>query len=340
MATTPPKADSPTDDTKSGAFQRVESAWRSWVKADGSTPFAPAADRYHLYVSYACPFACRTVAVLHMKGLQHTIGISVVHSTWSKTRPDDPNDAHFGWAFADPSDPPKANPNGFGAFSAAGSVPDTVNGVTYVRDLYDLAGDTLGRYTVPILWDKTNKTIVSNESSEIVRMLNSEFNAIAKNPDLDLYPEPLRAAIDAVNEWVFPAINMGVYRCGFAKAQGPYEQAFDELFDALDKCESILEGRPYIAGGVVTEADVRLFMTLVRFDPIYVVYFKTNKKFVREYPRLQEYVRELYHTPGVAPSVNMRHCLDHYFSSHPALNAYAVVPKGGAWWWEDKPIGR
>jgi len=339
MATPGGKAASALADTdKVGAFKRVDAAWRSKVEKGGE--FEPEAGRYHLYISYACPWACRCMCVLHMKGLEDAISVSIVHPTWAKTRPDDPEDAHCGWQFADPSDPPKPNPEGFGAFSCAGCIPDSINGVKYVRDLYEKAGDTLGRYSVPILWDKKKGTIVNNESSEIIRMFNDQFNDIAKNPGLDLYPEALRHAIDAANEWIYPSINNGVYRCGFAKAQAPYEEAFDELFAALDRCEDILSTQKFIAGDVVTEADVRLFQTLVRFDNVYVVYFKTNKKFIREYPHLREYVRTLYHTPGMSSGVNARHFIDHYFSSHPVLNHYAVVPKGGDWWWEQLPTGK
>lgn len=191
-----------------------------------------------------------------------------------------------------------------------------------------------GKYTVPILWDEKEGCIVNNESSEILRMLNSKFNELSSAPQLDLYPQDLRQQIDEVNEWVYKSINNGVYRCGFATSQEAYEAAFDELFGALGRCEDILGRQRYIIGDSFTEADIRLFMTLIRFDEVYVVYFKTNRRFIHEYPNLREYTRDIYQTPGVAASVNMQHIKVHYFSSHPKLNYYAVVPKGGEAWWE------
>ena len=162
-----------------------------------------------------------------MKGLQDVIGLSVTHPTWAKTRPDDPADAHTGWAFASPSDPSRANPAGYGSFSCAECIPDDVNGTAFVRDLYDLAGDTNGKYTVPVLWDKKEKTIVNNKSAEIMRIFNSEFNEIVAKPEVDLYPEAARAEIDEVNEWVYDCINNGVYKCGFATSQEAYDIAFE-----------------------------------------------------------------------------------------------------------------
>lgn len=207
-------------------------------------------------------------------------------------------------------------------------------GAKFVRDLYEAAKDTTGKYSVPVLWDKRENTIVNNESSDIIRMFNSSFNSIAKNPTLDLYPEGLRSSIDDVNEWVYPTINNGVYRCGFATQQGAYEAAFKELFSSLDRCEEILSKQRYVAGNALTEADIRLFMTLIRFDEVYVVYFKTNAKFIREYPNLKGYVQDLYQTPGMRESINMQHIKTHYFTSHPKLNYYAIVPVGGEAWWE------
>lgn len=313
-----------------GEFKRKESQFRNFIKKGGE--FEPEAGRYHLYVSLACPWASRCVAVLHMKGLQDVIGLSVTHPTWRPTRPG--QDEHCGWAFAAPEDPPLASSTGYGSFPCDGCIPDTVNGAKFVRDLYDQAGDTFGKYTVPVLWDKKKGTIVNNESAEIVRMLNSEFNELSSNPGLDLYPEDLRAAIDEANEWVYPQINNGVYRCGFATSQEAYDKAFDELFAALDRCEGILGRQRYLAGDRLTEADIRLFHTLIRFDEVYVVYFKTNRRFIHEYPNLRGYVQDLYQTPGVSASVNMYHIKTHYFTSHPRLNFYAIVPKGGEPWWE------
>lgn len=242
-----------------------------------------------------------------------------------------------------------------------------------------------GKYTVPVLWDKKTSKVVNNESSEIIRIFNAEFNDLAKNPNLDLYPEALRGEIDAVNEWTYPCINNGVYRAGFAQAQAAYESAFNDVFSGLDRVEAILAERRYLAGDVLTEADIRLFMTLIRFDPVYVVYFKCNKRFISQYPNIREYTKELYQMDGIKRSVNMYHIkvlsLDlpslpmltghrrvlhvdrtlqsvmarlihravhvesesqrtlalqaHYFTSHPALNTYAVIPVGCDPWWEE-----
>ncbi|PSC67156.1 Glutathionyl-hydroquinone reductase [Micractinium conductrix] len=277
-----------------GEFKRKDSAFRDIVQKGGR--FKPEAGRYHLYVSLACPWACRCVAVMHMKGLQDVVGLSVSHPTWQHTRPG--QDEHCGWAFASPGDPPLSSSTGQGSFDCADCIPDTVNGAKFVRDLYALSHDTSGKYSVPVLWDKKEKCVVNNESSEILRMFNSEFNELSSAPDLDLYPADLRAKIDEINDWVYPTINNGVYRCGFATSQEAYETAFDELFAALDRVEGILGQQRYLAGDVLTEADIRLFMTLIRFDEVYVVYFKTNKAFIHEYPNLRGYVQDLYQTPG------------------------------------------
>ena len=298
-----------------GSFIRKDSTFRNFIEK--GSKFEPEAGRYHLYVSLACPWANRCVAALHMKGLEDVIGLSVTHPTWQRTRPDNPEDKHTGWFFASPEDKPVTNTEGMGSFDCSGCIPDTVNGVKFVRDLYELAQDTSGKYSVPVLWDKKEKTIVNNESSEILRMFNTAFNDFAKNPSLDLYPEDLREEIDALNEWIYPNINNGVYRCGFATTQEAYNIAFQDLFSALDRVEEILSKRRYIAGDVITEADIRLFMTLIRFDPVYVVYFKTDRKAIREYSNISEYVRDIYSTPGIKESVNIDHINKHYFTSHP-----------------------
>eukprot|EP00882_Tetradesmus_deserticola_P020819 GHRQ01022502.1.p1 GENE.GHRQ01022502.1~~GHRQ01022502.1.p1 ORF type:complete len:370 (+),score=125.81 GHRQ01022502.1:119-1228(+) len=286
------------EEVDKGAFVRTAAGFRNQV-APG-TQFEPEAGRYHLYISYACPWACRALAALHLKGLQDVIGVSVTHPTWQRTRPDSPDDKHTGWAFVSPDDPPLTSSTSHGSFSCADCVPDTVNGARFVRDLYDKAHDTTGKYSVPVLWDKKNNTIVNNESSDILRMFNSSFNKLAQNPGLDLYPEPLRSKIDEVNEWVYNAINNGVYRCGFATQQEPYEQAFKELFAALDRCEEMLGRSRYLVGSSLTEADVRLFMTLIRFDHVYVVYFKTNRNFIHEFPNLKGYVQVSSRVPPAA----------------------------------------
>eukprot|EP00050_Salpingoeca_kvevrii_P012898 m.25532 g.25532 ORF g.25532 m.25532 type:complete len:393 (-) comp4445_c0_seq2:168-1346(-) len=318
---------SDNETSQKGEFKRVDAAHRNWIKKGGEFP--PENDRYHLYIAYACPWACRTLAVRNLKGLQDVISISVVHPTWQRTRPDDDKDEHRGWVFRKPGDEPLSNSLGHGEFECDDAlIPDPNIDAKTVRDLYEHSGDETGLYSVPVLWDKKTNRIVNNESSEILRMLNSEFNDFAKNPELDLYPEHLRKEIDAANEWVYPNINNGVYRCGFAKKQGAYEEAFKDLKEHMQKADDILSNQRYLVGNQLTEADIRLFVTLVRFDEVYAVYFKCNYRLVREYKSLMNYVRDIYQTPGMRESVNMKHIKMHYYTSHPALNTYGVIPCG------------
>jgi putative glutathione S-transferase len=291
-------------DTKSsgGRFVRQDSAFRSWVRADGSTPHSPGARRYHLYVSLACPWAHRTLIFRKLKKLEATISVSVV----------DPYMREHGWVFG----------------TTPGATPDELFGSEYLYQIYQRARpDYTGRVTVPVLWDKQLGTIVSNESSEIIRMFNSEFDAIG-NASLDLYPAELRDEIDAMNEFVYPRINNGVYRCGFATTQEAYEEAFGELFSALDALEDRLSGQRYLVGNRITEADWRLFTTLVRFDPVYVGHFKCNLRRIADYPNLSGYLRELYQVPGIADTVDMIHIKQHYYGSHATINPTGVVPLG------------
>ncbi|KDD75622.1 hypothetical protein H632_c587p0, partial [Helicosporidium sp. ATCC 50920] len=303
-------------DTK-GAFVRKDAVHRHWIKK--GSRFEPEADRYHLYVSLACPWASRCVAALYLKGLDKAVGLSVVHPTWQRTRPDDENDAHTGWAFASPDDPPKKSTTGFNSIDCEGCIPDPINHAKFVRDLYELANDTGGKYSVPVLWDKKEKTIVNNESSDILRMFNRDVCHVAHE----------------INEWVYPNINNGVYKCGFAQTQEAYDEAFESLFEALDKVENILSSNRYLTGSQLTEADIRLFVTLIRFDEIYVVYFKTNKQRIQDYPHISNYVRELYQMEPIRKSVSVLHCKRHYYTSHPRLNYYAIIPRGGEAWWEE-----
>jgi len=315
--------------SKDGAFKRTDSTFRNAISKD-SKEFPPSAGRYHLYIAYGCPWANRCLAVLHIKGLQDAIGVSIVHPSWARTRPDDDADLHCGWQFVDPATTPTVpSVQGLGALSTEGCVPDTVNNARFVRDLYLMADptDANPKYTVPILWDKESKTIVNNESSEIMRLLNREFNAFAKNPAVDLCPEALLPTIDACNEWTY-GINNGVYKCGFATSQQAYDEAEAQLFDLMERAETLLSKQRYLAGGSMTEADIRLFVTLVRFDEVYVVYFKTNRKCLREFPNLFNYTKDVYQFPGVAETVNMQHIKMHYFTSHPKLNSYAIIPRG------------
>jgi putative glutathione S-transferase len=299
-----------------------------WTTEEGSK-FTPENGRYHLYVAYACPWAHRTLMTRAIKGLEDVISTTVVHPIWQETNPG--KDDHRGWVFGKPGGKELTNTEGLGGpFPASfpGNEPDPIYQSRSIRNLYEEAGDTDGKYTVPILWDKKHNTIVSNESSEIIRMLNSEFNDFAENADLDLYPEELRDAIDKVNEWVYPTMNNGVYRCGFATSQGAYDRAIEELTESFDRIDKILQQQRYIAGDQLTEADIRLFVTLLRFDEVYVVYFKTNTRSVATTPAILSYCRDIYQTPGVAETVNMEQIKAHYYCSHPTLNKYSIIPRG------------
>ncbi|KAI8528497.1 hypothetical protein RHMOL_Rhmol12G0152500 [Rhododendron molle] len=238
-----------------GAFLRTPSTFRNFISRDPNSPFPPEAGRYHLYISYACPWASRCLAYLKIKGLDKAISFAV-------------------------------------------------------------------------LWDKKLKTIVSNESGEIIRMFNTEFNEIAENAALDLYPPHLQAQINEVNEWIYDGINNGVYKCGFAKKQGPYEEAAKKLYKALEKCEEILGKQQYLCGNTVSEADIRLFVTLIRFDEVYAVHFKCNKKLLREFPNLFNYTKDIFQVPGMSSSVNMEHIKRHYYGSHPSINPFGIIPLG------------
>ena len=297
-------------DTKSngGHFVRKAPQFRSWVRADGAagpsgdSGFKAEPGRYHLYVSLACPWAHRTLIFRTLKGLEQMISISVVH--WYM--------AEDGWTF-DVGD---------------GVVPDTVNAVTLMHEIYTKAmPDYSGRVTVPVLWDKQTKTIVSNESSEIIRMFNTAFDAVGAKVG-DYYPPDLRSEIDSLNERIYTTVNNGVYRCGFATTQEAYEQAITPLFDTLDWLEDRLRAKRYLTGDQITEADWRLFTTLIRFDVVYVGHFKCNIRRIADYPNLSEYLRDLYQQPGIAKTVNLEHIKKHYYESHETINPSRVVPKG------------
>jgi putative glutathione S-transferase len=297
-------------ETHGGRFMRSDSQFRNWVTPDG-TPgpsgeggYAAEPGRYHLYVSYACPWAHRTLIVRALKGLEEAISLSVVHWHMSED----------GWTFQE----------------APGATGDGVNGAAYLREIYTLAQpDYSGRVTVPVLWDKERGTIVSNESSEIIRMLNSAFGDGA-NAEIDFYPEDLRPEIDEINALIYASVNNCVYRAGFATTQQAYEEAFDALFDTLDLLEERLSRQRYLTGEQVTEADWRLFTTLLRFDPVYVGHFKCNRNRLVDFPNLWGYTRELYQVPGVARTVNLDHIKRHYHESQITVNPTGIVPKGPA----------
>ncbi len=291
-------------DTKStgGRFVRQDTTFRRWVRADGSTPFAAEAGRYHLYVSLACPWAHRTLIFRKLKSLEDAVSLSVV----------EPLMLEHGWTFG----------------NSPGSIPDTVSGFRYLHQVYTAADSRYtGRVTVPVLWDKKQDTIVNNESSEIIRMFNSEFDALG-NASVDFYPEDRRHEIDEVNAVVYTNVNNGVYRCGFATTQRAYDEAFRDLFDTLDILDARLQQQRYLVGDRMTEADWRLFTTLVRFDAVYVGHFKCNLRRIAEYPNLSGYLRELYQFPGVADTVNFEHIKRHYYGSHTSINPHGIVPQG------------
>ena len=297
-------------DTKKsdGKFERDQAGFRNFVTSDGlagpsgEAGFKAEAGRYHLYVSHACPWAHRTMIFRSLKGLEEMISISVVNWIMKED----------GWTFAD----------------GDGVVSDPIHNADFMHQVYTAAkADMTGRVTVPVLWDKQTNTIVSNESSEIIRMFNSAFDNIGAK-DGDYYPEELRDKIDQINERVYHTVNNGVYKSGFATTQAAYEEALVPLFESLDWLDDILENNRYLAGEQITEADWRLFTTLVRFDPVYVGHFKCNLKRIADYKNLLGYIRELYQIEGVAETVHMDHIKGHYYESHGMINPTGVVPMG------------
>ncbi|WP_455384341.1 glutathione S-transferase family protein [Acidihalobacter prosperus] len=298
-------------ETEAGEFVRKDSQFRNWITTDGSPGpsgeggFAAEPGRYHLYVSHACPWAHRTLIVRALKGLQDVVSVSVVH----------PHMGPEGWSFD--TDFP-------------GATGDELYGSAYMHELYTRADPRYsGIVTVPTLWDRERETIVNNESSEIIRMLNGAFDAYGR-ADVDLYPEPLREAIDGLNAEVYENVNNGVYRAGFASSQTAHAGAVTRLFATLDQLEDRLEGRDYLFGDTPTEADWRLFTTLARFDAVYHTHFKCNLRRLIDYPRLRSYAHRLYRTPGIAETIHFDHIKHHYYTSHPELNPHGLVPLGPA----------
>jgi putative glutathione S-transferase len=297
-------------DTKNsgGEFRRQDSRFRSWLTADGSTSpnstnsaagFKAEKGRYHLYVSLACPWAHRTLIFRELKNLQEYIDVTVV----------EPIMLENGWEFSE-------------------SQPEPLYDFKFAYELYLKADSNYeGRVTVPILWDKKTETIVSNESSEIIRMFNSAFNHLTGNSD-DYYPTELHDSINTINDRIYDSINNGVYRAGFATTQIAYEEAFHQLFDALDWVENLLSKQRYLVGQTLTEADWRLFTTLIRFDAVYFGHFKTNRQMLADYPAISGYVRELYQVPGIAETVSFDHIKTHYYASHLTINPTGVIPLG------------
>jgi len=308
------------DTTKTGGrFVRSTAAFRRWVTPggapgpDGQSAVPAEVGRYHLTVSLACPWAHRTLIVRALKGLEKMISLSVVH--WRMLE--------HGWTFDE----------------GPGVIADPVMGARHLHQLYTLADPTYtGRVTVPVLWDLKERTIVSNESSEIIRMLGSSFDALGAAPG-DFYPAELRAEIDAVNVRVYDTVNNGVYKAGFATSQGAYDEAVGPLFDSLDWLDERLSRRRYLVGDRLTEADIRLLTTLLRFDSVYVGHFKCNRRRLVDYPHLWAYTRDLYQRPAIRATFDLGHAKRHYYESHRGLNPHGIVPVGPAIDW-DEPHGR
>lgn len=300
MMTTPIFAE---EHSPSGAFERQQDAFDDWVRADGSSAYPAARGRYHLYVSLACPWAHRTIILRRLKGLEDVISMDVVDPIRNDTD---------GWAFR----------------SGRGHGPDSVNGFSLLKEAY-LATDPSykGRVTVPVLWDKQTGQIVSNNDDHLMRMLNAEFNQFT-DVTLDVYPEDLRAQIDAWNERIYQTVNNGVYQAGFASTQSAYEAAVEPLFETLDLLESRLDGRQYLFGAALTETDWRLFVTLIRFDAVYFGHFKCNVRRIIDYPNLHAYMKRLYQIDGISETVDFDHIKRHYYYTHDDINPFRIVPIG------------
>ena len=296
-------------DKKTGKFVRSKTQFRNWITADGRPGptgrggFKAESGRYHLYVSWACPWAHRTLIFRQIKGLTDHIGLSAVH--WHM--------GDNGWEFA-PDD---------------GVIPDPVNGADYLYEVYRQADPAYsGRVSVPVLWDKQTGTIVSNESSEIIRMFNAAFDDAGAATPADYHPADLQAEIEPINDRIYDTVNNGVYKSGFARSQAAYEEAVTALFETMDWLEDRLSRQRYLMGDRLTEADWRLFPTMARFDPVYHYHFKCNRRRLRDYPNLWGHTRELYQWPGVADTVNLFHIKQHYFGSHTSINPTGIVPTG------------
>ena len=293
-----------------GKYKREDSAFRNWITADGGPgpdgqeAVKAEADRFHLYVSYACPWAHRALIFRHLKGLEDLIPVSVVH----------PHMLDHGWELKD---------------DFPGATGDPLYGKSYLHEIYTRAKpDYSGKVTVPVLWDTQEEMIVNNESAEVIRIFNAAFNEITGNTS-DFYPEALRGEIDEVNARVYEPVNNGVYKCGFAESQEAYDENITPLFDTLDWLETRLsDGRDFLVGNQLTEADIRLFTTLIRFDPVYFVHFKCNLKMIRQYDALNAYLQRIYEMPEVKPTVNFDHIKQHYYYSHKHINPYRIVPQG------------
>lgn len=294
------KAQFPREQTSDGSFKRQEDAFRDWVTADGSSGYPALAGRYHLYVSLACPWACRTVIVRNLKGLEDAIGMTIV----------DPIRDERGWHFTS-------------------AQPDPINGWHYLSEAYKASDPSYdARVTVPTLWDTQRRRIVSNSDDDIMRMFETQFDAVATEPQLDLYPADLRAQIDELNAYIYDDFNNGVYRAGFATSQSAYEGAAYRVFEVLDRMERRLAARRYLFGAQPLETDWRFFVTLVRFDPVYYGHFKCNLRRIADYPNLYGYLRDLYQIPGIAQTVDFDQIKRHYYITQDEINPTGIVPIG------------
>ena len=305
------KGQFPAEQTESGEFHRQPDVFREWISSDGSTPYAAAADRYHLYVSLACPWASRTIIFRKLKGLEEAVGMTIV----------DPIRDDKGWAFRDPSG--KILPG------APFESTDPVNGFQFLSEAYSATDpDYDERVTVPVLWDKKTHRIVNNCEDDICRMFNNVFNDFARNRDLDFFPKEIEADHAKLSSFLYDNVNNGVYRAGFATRQRPYEIACRRVFEALDQLEERLSKNRYLFGNRIVEADWRLFCTLIRFDVVYYGHFKCNLFRIIDYPNLQGYLMDLFQQPGIADTVNFDHIKRHYYMTHTQINPTRIVPIG------------
>jgi putative glutathione S-transferase len=305
-------ASSAAREVSDGRFVRQRSRFTEWVTADGSSGYKAASGRYHLYVARACPWSQRTLIVRHLKGLEDAIGVSFAN----------PYRDERGWAFS------------------GGGFTDVLHGWDFLAEAYAASDPSYhGRVTVPVLWDRETATIVNNDSGDIVRMLNSAWDEWSER-SVDLCPSELLGEIDALNDWVYEKLNNGVYRAGFARSQEGYDEAFEDVFDALSRLEGILAERRYLTGGRITEADWRAWVTLLRFDPVYHTHFRLNGRRVMDHPNLWGYTRELYQVPGIAETTSINEIKVHYYTTHDELNPKRIIPRGPLDWDLTAPHGR
>jgi putative glutathione S-transferase len=309
------QAQFPKEQSSSGEFERQEDAFRDWISNDDSTPFPAVADRYHLYISLACPWASRTLIARELLGLEDVIGMTVV----------DPVRDERGWAFRDPNPSSDQGSNLTAFFTST----DPINDFHFLAEAYELTNPNFdGRVTVPVLWDKETRRIVNNCEDDICRMFNDAFRGLAKNQKIDLFPKDIAAEQEKLSDFIYDKISNAVYKAGFTTRQRVYERACKQLFDALDGLEARLAKSRYLFGNRIVETDWRLFCTLVRFDVVYYIHFKCSLRRIVDYPNLQGYLMDLYQHDGVAETVNFDHIKRHYYMTHEEINPSRIVPVG------------